>query len=99
MTPQKVLEAIGGSRPVQTEEFATRAYLYTKTSRNPVKEVMDRHPSVAETPPLLGIFNDVPWYQFRENEAHTWARAGFSWIDNNGPGGRFLWKGPERLRG
>ena len=37
-----------------------------------------------EIPPLLGIFNDVPWFHFRESEAHAWARAGFSWVVNDG---------------
>ena len=92
MAPRKALEIIGGSRPVQTEEFADRAYKYTKNPcRNPVKEIMDRFASVAETPPLLGIFNDIPWHRFRESEAHAWARAGFSWIINDGE--HLQWEG------
>ena len=79
------IDVIGGSRPLQVEEFANRAHAYTSNpSRNPLKEVLDRFPSVQETPPLLGMFNDIPWHQFRENEAHAWAKAGFSWIVNDG---------------
>ncbi len=82
--PVSAIDAIGGSRPLETEEFARRAHAYAMNpSRNPLKEVLDRAASVEETPPLLGIFNDIPWHQFRENEAHTWARAGFSWIAND----------------
>ncbi|MBS11974.1 MAG: hypothetical protein CME19_10290 [Gemmatimonadetes bacterium] len=78
------VEAIGGSLPLNTEEFARRAHAYTmKPTRNPLKEVLDKASSVEETPPLLGIFNDIPWHQFRENEAHAWAKAGFSWIVND----------------
>lgn|GEM_PF-440758 len=82
--PMTAIEAIGGNRPLKTEEFARRAHDYTlNPSRNSLKEVMDKADSVATTPPLLGIFNDIPWHQFRENEAHAWARAGFSWIVND----------------
>lgn len=78
------VDALGGSLPVTTEEFAKRAYEATlNPSRNHVKELMVRCGTVEKTPPLLGIFNDVPWFQFRENEAHAWARAGFSWIVND----------------
>ena len=35
---------------------------------------------VLKTPPMLGIFSDVPWHQLRESEVHAWARAGFSWV-------------------
>jgi len=70
--------------PLNTETFADRAQAYTlNPNRNPLKEVFDRAPSVEESPPLLGIFNDIPWHNFRENEAHAWARAGFSWIVND----------------
>ena len=56
------VEAIGGSLPLNTEEFARRAHAYTmKPTRNPLKEVHDKASSVEETPPLLGIFNDIPW--------------------------------------
>lgn len=79
------LEAIGGNRPLTTEVFAQRAYdTALNPLRNPVKAIMDRCSSVAETPPLLGIFNDIPWHKFRETEAHSWAKAGFSWIVNDG---------------
>lgn len=78
------IEAIGGSLPLTTEEFARRAHAYTMNpNRNPLKEVLDQADSVEATPPLLGIFNDVAWHQFRENEAHAWAKAGFSWIVND----------------
>jgi len=78
------IAAIGGERPLKTEEFARRAHAYTMNpNRNPLKEVLDQAPSFEKTPPLLGIFNDVPWHRFRENEAHAWAKAGFSWIVND----------------
>ena len=74
------IEAIGGNRPLQTEEFARRAHACAMNpNRNPLKEILDSAASVEETPPLLGIFNDIPWYQFRENEAHAWAKSGLSW--------------------
>ncbi|MBT6150168.1 MAG: hypothetical protein HN712_06660 [Gemmatimonadetes bacterium] len=78
------LEAIGGQRPLPTEEYARRAHAYAlNPQRNPVKEILDRSTSVETTPPMLGIFNDVPWYQVREDETHSWAKAGFSWICND----------------
>ena len=81
----KAIEAIGGSRPLEAEEFANRAYAYyLNPCRNPLKERMDRCASVDETPPFLGMFNDIPVHQFRENEAFAWAKAGFSWIVNDG---------------
>ena len=68
------IDAIGGNRPLTTEEFARRAHDYTlNPSHNRLKEILDRYNTVEETPPLLGIFNDIPWYQFRESEAHSWA--------------------------
>ena len=79
------IEAIGGSRPLETEEFARRAHAQAMNpNRNSVKEGFDRAASVEEAAPVLGLFNDIPWYQFRENEAHAWAKAGFSWIVNDG---------------
>jgi 2-keto-3-deoxy-L-rhamnonate aldolase RhmA len=84
-TAVTAIEAIGGSRPLKTEEFAIRAHDYTMNpSRNRLKQILDQADSMATTPPLLGIFNDIPWHQFRESEAHAWARAGFSWIANDG---------------
>jgi hypothetical protein len=78
------LDAIGGSRPLSTDEFARRAHAtVTNPQRNPVKEVLDRYDSVEKTPPLLGIFNDVPWNKLREDEVHSWAKAGFAWIAND----------------
>ena len=81
---ETAIDAIGGSRPIETEEFARRAHDYTlNPSRNRLKEVLDRFDTVEKTPPMVGIFNDIPWHQFRESEAHAWARAGFSWIVND----------------
>lgn len=78
------IDIIGGSLPVSAEIFAQRAYdTALNPLRNPVKEIMDKCSSVEETPPMLGIFNDVPWHGFRESEAHAWAKAGFLWIVND----------------
>lgn len=78
------IESIGGHRPVQTEEFARRAHAQVMNpGRNPVKEIMDAAGSVEKTPPMLGIFNDIAWYQQREDEVHSWAKAGFTWIVND----------------
>lgn len=78
------IEAIGGSRPLKAEEFARRAYAQAlRPTRNPVKEVLDQAGSVEQTPPLVGTFNDIPWHQFRENEGHAWAKAGFSFVIND----------------
>ena len=80
----KAIEAIGGSLPLNAEEFARRAYACAlNPCRNPLKEILDKATSFEETPPLLGIFNDVPWHKFRESEAHAWAKAGFMWIVND----------------
>ena len=80
----KAKDAIGGQRPVSAEEFARRAHATAlHPGRNPLKEILDRCSSVERTPPLLGTFNDIPWHKFRENEAHAWARAGFTWIVND----------------
>ena len=66
------IEAIGGSLPLKSEEFARRAHAYAlNPNRNPLKEVLDQAGSVEDTPPLLGIFNDIPWHRFRESEAHA----------------------------
>lgn len=79
------LDTIGGARPLTTDQFATRAYnAVANPQRNPVKTIMDASPSVEETPPMLGIFNDIPRHQFRESEAHAWAQAGFLWVINDG---------------
>tara|TARA_B100001250_G_scaffold414271_1_gene451649 strand:- start:10004 stop:10954 length:951 start_codon:yes stop_codon:yes gene_type:complete len=78
------IEAIGGHLPLKAEEFARRAHAYALNPlRNSVKEILDQGDSVENTPPLLGIFNDIPWHKFRENEAHAWAKAGFSWVVND----------------
>ncbi len=78
------IEAIGGSLPLSTEEFARRAHAYAlNPNRNSLKEILDQTESVEKTPPLLGVFNDIPWHKFRESEAHAWAKAGYSWIVND----------------
>ena len=78
------LEAIGGNRPLQTEEFARRAHANVMNpQRNAVKEILDKFDTAEAAPPLLGIFNDVPWNQVRDDEVHSWAKAGFSWIVND----------------
>lgn len=76
------VNVIGGSWPVTTDEFADRAYLYARNPlRNPLKEVMDAYEGdVRATPPMLGIFSDIPVHQIRESEVHAWARAGFTWV-------------------
>ncbi len=78
-------DAIGGPCPLTTQTFANRAAAYVSNpNRNPLKEILDQAESYNETPPLLGIFNDIPWHKFRESEALVWAQAGFSWIVNDG---------------
>ncbi len=78
------IEAIGGHLPLKSEEFAQRAQAYALNPlRNSLKEILDQADSVENTPPLLGIFNDIPWHKFRESEAHAWAKAGFSWVVND----------------
>ncbi|HET6451698.1 MAG TPA: hypothetical protein VFI08_10320 [Spirochaetia bacterium] len=80
----KAVQALGGSLPLTTEQFAARAHAAVLNPlRNPVKAIFDQFSSVEETPPVLGIFNDVPWPKFREAEAHAWAKAGFLWIVND----------------
>lgn len=37
-----------------------------------------------DTPPMLGIFNDIPWHKIREDEVQSWAKAGFSWVVQDG---------------
>lgn len=75
--------------PVGVHEFARRAYLYAlDPSRNPVKDVMDAFPSVRATPPMLGIFNDIPAEKMREDEVMSWAKAGFSVIVNDAEHGQ-----------
>lgn len=78
------IDAIGGSLPLSTAEFAQRAHAYAlNPNRNSLKEILDQTESVEKTPPLLGVFNDIPWHKFRESEAHAWAKAGYSWIVND----------------
>ena len=73
------IAAIGGSRPLQAEEFARRAYNYALNPAPPTRsrETLDQCESVAKTPPLLGGFNDVPWHKLRDAEVHAWAKAGW----------------------
>jgi 2-keto-3-deoxy-L-rhamnonate aldolase RhmA len=85
LSPSLDDHSVAPSRPLTSNHFADRAYRTALNPlRNPVKEVMDRSASVEETPPMLGIFNDIPWSTFRESEAHAWARAGFLWVVNDG---------------
>ena len=85
----KAIEAIGGDRPLKAEVFAQRAYEYAlDPPRNPLKATLDKVSSFDKAPPVLGIFNDIPWHQFRENEAFSWAKAGFSWIVNDAEHGQ-----------
>ncbi len=85
MTALEALSQADPSVPLSVEAFADRAYRTARNPlRNPVKEIMDAAPSVEETPPMLGIFNDIPWHRYRESEAHAWAQAGFLWVVNDG---------------
>jgi len=71
--------------PLFVDEVAERAYLYAANPlRNPLKEVLDAFPSVKETPPLFGIFNDIPFHKLREDEIAGWANAGISFIISDG---------------
>lgn len=36
--------------------------------------------AVLQTPPMLGVFSDIPWHKLRESEVMAWAKAGFSWV-------------------
>ena len=78
------IEAVGGHLPLLPKEFAHRAHdQAANPNYNPLKVILDAAPSVEATPPLVGIFNDVPWHKFRESEAHAWAKAGYRWIVND----------------
>jgi hypothetical protein len=78
------IEALGGKRPLETDEFARRAHAYAlNPRRNPLKEILDAAPDFERTPPLLGIFNDIAWHKLREDEVHAWAKAGFAFIIND----------------
>ena len=81
----KAIEAIGGKLPLDAEEFARRAYEHALNPlRNTLKAILDKAESHETTPPpLLGIFNDIPWHKFRESDAHAWAMAGLTWIVND----------------
>jgi len=84
------VSVVGGEIPVTTAEFARRAYAFVMNPQyNPVKEVMDTCPNVGQTPPMLGIFNDIPWHNLREDEVHSWAKAGFTWVVNDGEHGQY----------
>ena len=83
--PTTSVAAVGGSLPVSAEEFARRAYCAVANPQyNPMKEVMDMCDSVAAMPPMLGIFNDIPGHKLREDEVNSWAKAGFTWVVNDG---------------
>ena len=87
------INAIGGSVPVSVEEMASRASLAVlRPQRNPIRDVMKKFDRTEQIPPLLGIFNDIPWHQIRESDVASWAKAGFTWIVNDGehsgPSGR-----------
>ena len=78
------IEALGGNRPLKTEEFARRAHAHAlNPRRNPLKVILDAAPGYEQTPPLLGIFNDIAWHKLREDEVHSWAKAGFAFIVND----------------
>ena len=80
MPPHKLKEKF----PLKGEEFAKRAYDFAlDPNQNSLKRILDGAQSYGETPPLLGIFNDIPWHQFREDEAQIWAKTGFSFVIND----------------
>jgi 2-keto-3-deoxy-L-rhamnonate aldolase RhmA len=69
---------------LSAEDFAMRAYNHALEPRhNPLKRYMEGYASVVETPPMLGIFNDIPWNKIRESDVAAWAAAGFTWIVND----------------
>ena len=75
-------------------QLARRAYKHAlDPNRNPIKAAMDAASSVRAMPPMLGLFNDIPAGKLREDEAQSWALAGFSWVCNDGEhsqlGGRY----------
>ena len=85
LQPTTSVAAIGGSLPVSAEEFARRAYCAVANPQyNPMKEMMDMCESVEKMPPMLGIFNDIPGNKLREDEVNGWAKAGFTWVVNDG---------------
>jgi len=68
------LASVGGSIPLTAEQFAQRAYKGTLNPLlNPMKAVLDASTSVRDTPPLLGIFIDIPARNLRNDdlEANT----------------------------
>lgn len=83
--PTTALALVGGSLPLTSAEFARRAYMAAANPQyNPLKEAMDMCESVKKMPPMLGIFNDIPGHKLRQDEAHSWAKAGFTWVVNDG---------------
>eukprot|EP00040_Diaphanoeca_grandis_P004500 m.29105 g.29105 ORF g.29105 m.29105 type:complete len:334 (+) comp16040_c0_seq1:221-1222(+) len=76
------LDVVGGKVPLSVEEFGLRAYLQAMNPLyNPLKDVFSAFKGdITKTPPMLGIFSDIPWNQLRESEVHAWAKAGFSWV-------------------
>ena len=85
LPPLTALDAIGGELPVGVPEMARRAYSHALNPlANPVMEVMAAAPSIFETAPMLGIFNDIPQAKMREDEVMSWATAGFLFVINDG---------------
>jgi len=79
------LSVVGGTVPLPQHEVARRAYHYAlDPMQNPIKQVFDSASSVKTTPPMLGIFNDIPCDKMREDEVLCWAKAGFTWIVSDG---------------
>ena len=71
--------------PLTREVFAQRAYDGTlRPQRNALREVLDGCDSVWKTPPVLGIFVDIPARQLREDDLNAFARAGFTFLIADG---------------
>ena len=72
---------------LSADDFAQRAYLHALNPRaNPAKLHMDRHASVSETPPMLGLFNDIPHAKIRQDDVAALAAAGFAVASAAGAG-------------
>ncbi len=86
-------QVLGGNVPVSIEEMASRASeAVLRPQRNPIRDVMMKYEDNDRIPPMLGIFNDIPFFQIRESDVASWAKAGFTWVVNDGehsgPSGR-----------
>jgi hypothetical protein len=67
------------------EDLALKAYFHALFPlANPLKSLMECYSTVESTPPMLGIFNNIPWHQLRESDVEAWARAGFTFVINDG---------------